>query len=197
MSEQEASSEQTDTLLRKAMEERAYVWVHGPHTCFMGFVLGLSESLVLIQRFQDFAEYGYAVLRRDVVGEVLYRTRPLIFFQRMMKAEGVLGRVGLPFELPLDSMDAALLALQKQRSLVMFERDDDYSDDEDEWTADEDWTVGEVLSSDAEKTEVRHVSSSGQWEERVRVLETPQIQRIEFESPYLRNIAKYSLRSRE
>lgn len=107
MSEGEGALD-TDALLRKALDERAYVWVEGAHTSFMGFVLGLSDSCVLIQRFNDFAEYGYAVLRRDIVAEVTYKTRSLAFFEHMMKGEGILSRVGLGFELPLDSMHAAL-----------------------------------------------------------------------------------------
>lgn len=70
----------------------------------------------------------------------------------------------------------------------MFERD--IEDD------DSDLTLGEVLSADEQTPKVRHVSTWGQWEERVRVLETPAIQRIEFESPYLRCIAKYARRAK-
>jgi hypothetical protein len=182
-----SGAREVSELLEKAYAERAYVWVYGPHACFMGFVLGLSESFVLVQRFQDFAEYGYALVRRDTIGDVLYRTRPLAFFEQMMEREGVLERVGLPFELPIGSMSVALRSIQQNRALVMFELD----------LADEDgeWPVGEVLSADDARTELRHVSAWGEWEDRIRTLETSLIQRIEFESPYLRALAKYAPRA--
>lgn len=174
----------SDQLLERALAQRCYVWVHGPDFTFMGFIVDLSESLVLIHRFLDFADNGFAIVRRSVIEAVDVGSRSLKFFEMMMRGEGVIGSLEAEFAIPMDSLASALRAIQSQRFLVLLDR----GAHED---PDSEFNVGELLTVDDLHTRIRFVTSWGEWQND-SVVEMPHIVRTEFGTPYLRALQKYA-----
>ena len=176
----------TDNTLKVAIERRKYVWLTGPDFTFMGFVLGLSDTLVLFQRFRDFSENGYAVIARRVVEEISSDSPALRFFEHMMAGEGLLSQVGLRLPISISSIAQTLESVRASRlfvTIVCAEHHEEGSDLEHD--------VGEVLAVGAEAVTLRQVSASGVFLEKLNV-EFSEIERIEFGSPYLLHLQKYA-----
>src|SRR5262249_25569874 len=78
-----------------------------------GFILGVGRDLVLLQQFHDFYPEGYAVLRlRDVTD--LRSGKYERHWERMLAGEGLLERVGIPYNVPLEDVPGLLKALQQR-----------------------------------------------------------------------------------
>jgi hypothetical protein len=162
-------------LLQSACDQRRYVWLQGLRP-FTGFVLAVSESLVLVHDFNDFMHDGYAVMRRDTISELRCSIsddeHSMKFFEQMMVKEGAVARVGIGYTVPLDSIASAARALHAP--------------------VDEDLHVGMVLSADDLRIRTKCVTSSGEWLDAECELITSHVQLIEFGSAYLKALQKYS-----
>lgn len=172
--------------LECGFREKRYLWLTGMDYTFMGFVLGLTDSFVLFQRFRDFAPNGYAVVRRDLLTEVVGNSPAVRFFERMLAGEGILEKVGLRFDVPLDSIVAVIRAVQRERLFVLLTCSEHRDPD-----VDREYDVGEILCCDDELTKLRYLTAAGAWDGESD-LATCDIERIEFDTPYLVNLQKYA-----
>src|SRR3954453_9804359 len=95
-----------------------------------GFVLGLGRDLVLLHQFHDFYPEGYVALR---VADI-ERTRSgehERFWETMFRGEGLMERVGIPYEVPLDDYRSLLSFFHERGQHVIVECESrDSADDE-------------------------------------------------------------------
>jgi hypothetical protein len=136
---------------KKAKITRAYLG----ETTHNGFVLGLGCDLVLLQQYHDFYPEGYTALRAADIK----RTRSgeyERFWEAMFQCEGLMGLVGIPYEVPLDGFRALLTALDKRSQHVFIEC-------ESQETADDDFFIGRVVSFHEETVSILPFNSSGAW----------------------------------
>jgi len=164
--------------LQRALELRAYAWIETAGYRTMGFVIGVTDQLVLIHSFFDLADDGFVLIPTHLVGEVSWDGENPRFFGRMMEGEQLLDGVGHDIPVRLDSLPHALQAIRDQELLVQV-------DDRDEAH------VGRLVESDDARTTLRYLSASGVWED-VREVETAHIVRVGFGNAYLRAFAKYA-----
>jgi len=75
-----------------------------------GFVLGLGRDLVLLHQFHDFYPEGYTALRVADIKRVRSGAHERSW-ETMFRGEGLLDRVGIPYEVPLDDYRSLLAAL--------------------------------------------------------------------------------------
>lgn len=173
------------------MAERRYIWLSFHDKCFMGFILGLSDTLVLIHRFRDFEDNGHAVIRRSAIDEVQCSLdedgRSLRFFESMMRREGLFENVGLRFAVALDSFASVANAVQGAGRVMLFNRGPHEPEGED-------LHVGQVLTADDLHIRTHCITAYGEWREFECELDTPTIEWIEFGSPYLKALKKYAPR---
>jgi len=66
-----------------------------------GFILGLGRDLVLMHQFHDFYPEGYTALRVADIKGVRSGDHER-FWEMMLRGEGIMDRVGISYEVPLD-----------------------------------------------------------------------------------------------
>jgi hypothetical protein len=148
-----------------------------------GFVLGVGRDLVLLQQFHDFYPEGYVVLRvRDVtdVRSGKYERHG----ERMLAGEGLLERIGIPYEVPLQDVPGFLKALQHRGDNVIVECEDPEEDVED-------FYIGQILSVADESLSFANFDALGHWDEAPHVIPIGDVTQVQFETPYVLTFSKY------
>jgi hypothetical protein len=170
-----------------------------------GYLLGLSETLGLIHRIDDFRPDGYAVFRV----EDIHRTRSDAsekWFHDMYVSEGLLGGVDVVPEVDLTDMRSALETITKkyQYLIIESEPDDeqvgiiDYEDDEIDEGFDEDeeddcldFYIGEIENLAYDLVTFRHFDAVGIWEPEPKYILLDTIAFVQFDAPYVNICSKY------
>ena len=149
-----------------------------------GFVLGISDKLVLLRQFRDFYDEGYTVLRlADIVsvrsGE--YERH----WERMLSSEGLLNSVKIDAMPALDGFSELLVdfAIEDRFLIVELESKDNPDDDL--------FMIGKVDHVDGEIAYFRHFDGLGIWEDKLLKVPTQGITTVQFETPYIRHLRKY------
>jgi len=137
---------------------------------------------VLLHCFHDFFDNGHMILRASAITEVDHDERSVRFFEGMLLNERVVPSAGT---VPLDSLQVALTAIKEQNELVLLDRGL-FDPPEAEFH------LGGILDVGAEVATMRHLTSWGAWETGARTLFLRDLERVEFGSPYLRMLKKYS-----
>jgi len=179
-------AEQND-LLERAFKQRRFVSFKARHW-YSGFVIGLSDDLVLVHDFHYQLPDGYTVVQRADIVEVQSSLdddeRELRFFESVIIREGTIARVGLGFSIPLGTMAAAAGALVGQAELVMFDRGNQQPPDDGRH-------VGSVLSADDLRIRTRCITDDGEWLDGECEQITAHIEYFRFGYPDLRTRWKY------
>jgi hypothetical protein len=151
-----------------------------------GFVLGMSEQLVLIFQFHDFHPDGCCVVRREDIEHVrsdeFERT-----FQRIFRAEGLLDAVGIRADPPLENMRALLTYLWETKTPAIVEAEAFDGEDEDDAA----FLIGYVVEVDEEDAWVRHFDAHGQWEEEDDPVGLDEVTCVQIEAPYLETFLRH------
>jgi hypothetical protein len=143
-----------------------------------GFVLGLGEELVLLHQFHDFYPEGYVALRiadikRPRSGE---HER---FWERMFRDQGLMERVGISYEVPLDDFRSLLTALHGMGQHVIVECEDRKMAEYD------DFFIGRIVALDDESVSVLSFDSMGAWYDEPFVIDYSDITQVQFDTPYI------------
>ncbi|MDJ0522519.1 MAG: hypothetical protein QNJ90_10670 [Planctomycetota bacterium] len=150
----------------------------GQHT--HGFVLALSDELVLMSQFHDFYSEGAVVLRlKDISG--LRSGEFERCFEKMYRAEGLLDAVGLSVMPPLDDMRTLTRWLRDTRTPAIIEQEVFEGGDEE----DELFLLGYVTDVGEGDVWIRHFDATGVWEEEDDFIELDAITSVQLEAPYL------------
>lgn len=149
-----------------------------------GFVLGLGEELVLLHQFHDFYPEGYTALRVADIKRVRSGEHER-FWERMFRGEGLMDRVGIPYEVPLDDFRSLLAALQRRGQHVIVECEDRRAADDD------DFFIGRVVALDEEAVSILNFDPLGRWDEQPCIVLYRDVTKVQFDTPYINTITKY------
>jgi hypothetical protein len=148
-----------------------------------GFVLGLGRDLVLFHQFHDFYPEGYTALRVADVKRVRSGEHER-FWEAIFRGEGLMDRVGIPYDVPLEDFRSLLAALHGRGQHVILECEGRRTDDDD-------FFIGRIIDLGDEAVSLRYFDPLGRWDEEPCVIEYGDITKIQFDTPYINTISKY------
>lgn len=149
-----------------------------------GFVLGLGHDLVLIYQFHDFYPEGYAAVRISDVKRVRSGQHER-FWEAMLRGEGLMERVGIPYEVPLGNFRALLSFFHERGQHVIVEC-------ESRETADDDiFLIGRVISVSGDTVAILNFDTLGSWDDEPSEVAFGDITQVHFDTPYINTISKY------
>ena len=149
-----------------------------------GFVLGLGRELVLLHQFHDFYPEGYTAVRVNDIRRVRSGKHER-FWETMLRGEGLMERVGIPYEVPLDDFRSLLTALHGRGQHVIVECEDRKTAEYD------DFFIGRIVAMDDESISILHFDSIGAWYDEPSVVAYGDITQVQFDTPYINTITKY------
>ena len=149
-----------------------------------GFVLGLGRDLVLLHQFHDFYPEGYAALRVADIKRVRSGEHER-FWERMFRGEGLMERVGIPYEVPLDDFRSLLAALHGRGQHVIVECEDRKTADDD------DFFIGRVVAIGDESVSILYFDPMGTWDDEPSVIDYGDITKVQFDTPYINTMSRY------
>ena len=149
-----------------------------------GFVLGIGRDLVLLHQFHDFYPEGFAALRIADIRRVRSGEHER-FWEGMFRGEGLMERVGIAYEVPLDDFRSLLTALRRRNQHVIVECEDLKTADHD------DFFIGRVVSVGEESAAILNFDSLGRWDEEPCVVTYDDITKVQFDTPYINIISRY------
>ena len=149
-----------------------------------GFVLGLGRDLVLLHQFHDFYLEGYTALRVADIKRVRSGEHER-FWETMLQGEGLMDRVGILYQVPLDTYHTLLIALQQIDQHVIIECEHLETADDDEFF------IGRVLAVYDEAVSIRCFDPLGEWYDQPSLIALSDITQIQFDTPYINTITKY------
>ena len=156
---------------RKVRVERGYPG----EPAHNGFVLGLGRDLVLLHQFHDFYPEGYAALRMDDI-EWVRSGEHERFWDRMLRGEGLMRQIGIPYDVPLSDFESLLASLQARGQHVIVECESPESADDD------DFLIGRIVALDDDKVTIAHFDSLGRWYDDPAVVPLGGITKVQFVS---------------
>jgi hypothetical protein len=148
-----------------------------------GFVLGIGHELVLFHPFHDFYPEGYTALRVADIKRVRSGKHER-FWEVMLRGEGLMERVGISDDLPLDDFRSLLVALHERDQYVTISCESREPDDDG-------FFIGRVVALDHESVSILHFDALGNWDEEPFVIAYGYITQVQFDTPYINTITKY------
>lgn len=149
-----------------------------------GFVLGLGRDLVLLHQFHDFYPEVYVALGVADIKRVRSGEHER-FWERMFRGEGLMERVGIPYEVPLDDFRSLLAALHGRGQHIIVECEDRKTADHD------DFFIGRVVALDDETISVLAFDPEGVWDDEPTPIDYQDVTKVQFDTPYINTISKY------
>lgn len=146
-----------------------------------GFVLGVGRDLIWLQQFTDFQPDGYEVLRLSDIANIRSDENERMW-ERMLAGEGILERVKIPYELPLQDMPELLRALQSLGENIIVECTDNSRNG---------FYIGRILFVDELSLLFATFDPLGHWDSEPEKIYFHKITRIQFETPYCQTYSKY------
>jgi len=148
-----------------------------------GFVLAVGREWTLLQQFHDFSPEGYTVLRvQDITG--VRSGEYERHWERMLAAEGLLDRISVPGDVPLDDIPEILKWLQRRCQNIIVECEDLEEDVED-------FYIGQILSVDEEGVCFANFDGLGRWDKAPHAIPFGEITKVQFETPYVETFSRY------
>ena len=144
-----------------------------------GFVLGLSDELVLLHEIHEFQPDGCRVFRlRDISGVRSGRFERAS--EQVIEGVGALDRFGIATMPPLQDMRALLLHLHEQRIPAIVEREP--LEGESPWR--ERFLIGYVTRVGKKRCRIHHFDALGRWKKKPKRIKIKHITCVQLESPY-------------
>jgi hypothetical protein len=149
-----------------------------------GFVLGLGRDLLLLHQFHDFYLEGYTALLVADIKRVRSGEHER-FWEEMLRGEGLMERIGISYQVPLEDFPPLLTFLHGRNQYVIVECEDRKNADYD------DFFIGRIVSLDDESVSILGFDSVGRWENTPSIIAYSDITKIQFDTPYINTITKY------
>lgn len=149
-----------------------------------GFVQGLGEKLVLIQKFHDFYVEGYSILRVKDIKRVRSGKHER-FWEKMIRAEGIMQRVGISYEVPLESYRSIFDFFCGRGQHIIVECESRTTEDDSEFL------IGLLHSVYDESASILNFDALGNWDEEPTEVAYNDITQVQFDTPYINTISKY------
>lgn len=151
-----------------------------------GYLLDMSETLVLMHSFDDFDPDGYTVIRIEDVTD-LRRSPFEEWWDHMVAAEGLLGGLENPPRVDLTDMRSAIesIAAQYDQMIVECEEADD-----------ERFYIGKLVEAGDEEISFRSYDALGYWDKEPEAIRIDEITKLQCDTPYIRIFSKYTREGR-
>lgn len=157
-----------------------------PDTAYLnGYVLDMSDELLMIAAFHDFHPEGATIVRMRDIASVRsneYERK----WDSMLAAEGLLDAVGTSFQPKLDDMPTLLEDLRVHRRPLITEAED-LSDDDDGWS----FLIGYIDRIDEEACWLRHFDGLGRWKKLPAGMALEDITAVQIETPYIETFLRH------
>jgi hypothetical protein len=149
-----------------------------------GFILGLSSKLVLIHQVPELREDGYAVFWLCDVSS--FRSNRFDRkFDQILRDEGVLERIGIPYDLPLVNIQALLRGLQlRNRNIIIDCENCPHADESG-------YHMGRIVALDDEHFTLEEFDATGEWYDVPFEIPYSSVTRVEFDTHYVNTFSKY------
>lgn len=149
-----------------------------------GYLLAMSENLLLMHCFDDFEPDGYTICRvRDVVR---FRHGPYEeWFDHMLHSEGLLGGLRLPRKIDISSLTTAVRSVARHYDQMTIECEDTEE-------AEEDFYIGKVVEVRARSIRFRDYDALGYWSSSPQTIKMNDITKVQFDTPYIKVFSKYT-----
>jgi hypothetical protein len=151
-----------------------------PHP-MMAFVVACGPGLALFLDARELEWDGYKIVRIQDITSLDYRGSEK-FYERILRGEGIVTDIRMPFKIDLWSWKTAISAIKNQsRSMII----------EDENPDDEIFLIGKVTRLSARTVSICHFDAVGHWELSDRVMPYSRITAVTFDCRYIRLYSKY------
>jgi len=151
------------------------------------FVLGFTSELLFVHFLDEFHLNGYCIVRRRDITKIRCG-KDERFHQRMLKAEGIVDRVGFEATIDLGSWRLAFASLKRLQKHVSVSGEDS----EDPVTEGGDmFFIGRIVRINQKSVTLRHFDSEGWWEKRTRTVCYDDITMVDFDDEYITTYSKY------
>jgi hypothetical protein len=149
-----------------------------------GYILGMSDSLLLIHCFNDFKPDGYTICRiRDIVE---LRHGPYeVWFDHILRSESLLTGLKFRYRIDLSNWATALQNITRRYSQIIIECE---SVDEKE----EDFYIGGLLAIQSRNIQFRDYDALGYWSKTPKSIKLADITKVQFDTPYINIFSKYT-----
>ena len=153
-----------------------------------GYVLGLSEELVLMHVFHDFEPDGYTICRVEDITQVRHCPYEE-WFDHMLRSEGLLGGLKLPSTIDLADMHHAILSISRSYDQMIIECEDPIQKEED-------FYIGTLASASKRILRFLDYDALGFWAVKAKSIEVANVTKVQFDAPYIRVFSKYVRKGR-
>lgn len=172
--------------LRRYQKSRHLVRVRrqGPGRDYTdGFVLGLSDELVVMASVIDFQADGLEIFPLDRVTKIESSARD-VFWQTILEREGTVPAGGVPPRLQIGDYRALLGALVKWgRAIGVSYLDEDGETDY--------YAAGVAREAGETELGLHYFSSSGVWDDELTVIRYDRILRVDVDRPYVNTFERH------
>lgn len=149
-----------------------------------GFILGLSDALILLQQFHDFYCEGYTLLRVPDVTAVQSGQYER-FWERMLHAEGILDNVGISYDVPIQGIGSALSWLAGRAQNIAVEIESRVSSNDDEFY------LGRIDHFTDDAFGFFCFDALGEWTAEPIMIRMDEVTKIQFDTPYINIFSKH------
>jgi len=149
-----------------------------------GYILGVSEKLLLMHCFDDFEPDGYTICRiRDIVK---LRHGPYEeWFDHMLRSELLVEGLKLRHRIDLSSWTTAIQSVARHYKQMVVECEDAKEDEED-------FYIGEVVELRNRSIRFRYYDALGYWSAMPKSIAMAGITKVQFDTPYIKVFSKYT-----
>ena len=171
-------------ILKKLCDNRRYVAIERDNLDsgnIRGFILALSNNLVLLQNVVDFHLDGYSIIRRRDITHVWHNEFER-YYKKILKKEGLLDKVGLQETISLNNWPSVFHSLKRIGKNIIIEKEfpDVYK-----------FLIGKIIRINKKHVNIRYFDANGKWERGFRYAPYEEITRVQFENEYIKVFSKY------
>ncbi len=157
-----------------------------PYDTGVGFALGVSEEMLLMQEILEFHLSGYSITPIEEIRSVRSKKAERTL-ERLLEAEGVMKQVGIKDAPPLNDWPEFFRWLQGESKLVQVQ----FFDTVEPGFSDEGSVYGRIIGLSSRSVAVRNFTEKGEWESESTVIAYDNLKRIRWDTEYLNVFTKY------
>ena len=147
-----------------------------------GYILGFSDSLLLLQETDDFKVDGYAIIRIDQIKKVRFNKSDK-YFDKIMQWENLNKTVGIKHHIDLNNWQSAFKSLQNHGLSVIAECEAEHIDS---------FTIGPITKAGRKNIYITNFDIEGFFDDSPTSIDYESITRVAFDSEYLNIFRKYT-----